>query len=435
MTESNREQKQEPGAPTFEPSAEYQARRQRLDAAMHMQRPDRIPVVPLVIHYYPTRVRGISNADAMYHMDRTLQAWRDATLEHDWDAAPPAGPVPAAQPLELLGVKQLAWPGGAIADNLPFQWIEGEYMMQEEYDELLADPNGFTVKKLWPRVSNTLTPVSEMLQAPPLPLLLFSNAYSLPRFLGNKIAHPRTVELLEKALELARVTRRQNTLVKHYTREMMALGFPFAWSGVTFTAFDNISDTLRGMRGTMLDMYQVPDKLLALIDLFTPYTINASIAMADAARSRGVFIPLHRGAGGFMSNKQFEKFYWPCLKALIQGLIDAGLIPIPLLEGDYTPRLEYLAELPRAKVVGHFDVIDRHKAKKTVGDVMCYWGNVPASIMCTGTPAQVKDDVKALIDMFGDSGLIIDSTVGIPDEAKRENVQALSDAVREYGIT
>ena len=46
---------------------------------------------------------------------------------------------------------------------------------------------------------------------------------------------------------------------------------------------------------------------------------------------------------------------------------------------------------------------------------------------------QVKEDVKELIDMFGPKGgLIVDGTVGIPDEAKPENVQAMVEAVREY---
>ena len=46
--------------------------------------------------------------------------------------------------------------------------------------------------------------------------------------------------------------------------------------------------------------------------------------------------------------------------------------------------------------------------------------------MCTATPQEVKDDVKELIDLFGDTGaLIIDSTQGIPDEARPENVLAL----------
>jgi uroporphyrinogen-III decarboxylase len=136
-----------------------------------------------------------------------------------------------------------------------------------------------------------------------------------------------------------------------------------------------------------------------------------------------------------MSNEQFAKFYWPCFNALLLGLIEAGLTPIPLFEGDYTPRLEFLQELPPKKIVGHFDKVDRKKVKKLLGNIMCFWGNVPASLMCTGAPQEVKDDVKELIDIFGDNGgLIIDSTMGIPDESKPENVQALTEAVHEYGV-
>jgi len=64
---------------------------------------------------------------------------------------------------------------------------------------------------------------------------------------------------------------------------------------------------------------------------------------------------------------------------------------------------------------------------------MCFWGNVPPSLLCTGTPEQVKDDVKELIDVMGDR-LIIDSTVGIPDESKPENILALKEAADEYGV-
>jgi len=62
---------------------------------------------------------------------------------------------------------------------------------------------------------------------------------------------------------------------------------------------------------------------------------------------------------------------------------------------------------------------------------MCLGGNVPASLMITGTSQQVKDNAKELIDTFGESrGLIVDSTMGIPDESKEANVQALIEAVQ-----
>jgi uroporphyrinogen-III decarboxylase len=419
----------------FEPSPEFLAREKRLDDALNLRKPDRVPVAPLVVHYYPTRIKGISNKEAMYETEKTTKAWEEAAIQHNWDVAVPFGALRPARPLEILGLKQFKWPGGGLRDNQPFQWVEDEYVRAEEYDEMLTDPNGFAVKKLWPRISDTLGPVSGLAEMPTPPLLFLSNAYSLPEFMGDVLSQPSMTELLKKMLALAEAHSREKALRIRYTREMMALGFPVSYGAITFPAFDWIADTLRGMKGSMLDMYRVPEKLLAAVDLFTPLTIGGCLMAAEEAQNKGVFIPMHRGAAGFMSNKQFAKFYWPCFKALLLGLIDAGLTPMPLFEGDYTPRLEFLQELPPKKILGHFDQVDRKKAKKLIGDTMCFWGNVPASLMCTGTPKQIKDDVKELIDIFGDNGgLIIDCSMGIPDEAKPENVQALTEVVQEYRV-
>jgi uroporphyrinogen-III decarboxylase len=421
--------------PEFVPSPEFLARQKRLDDALNLRHPDRVPVAPLVVHYYPTRIKGISNRDAGYDTQQTVAAWKEATLRHDWDCAVPLGSIRPSQPLEILGIQQFKWPGGELPDDQPFQFVENEYMTQDEYDEMLADPTGFAVKKLWPRISTTLAPISEMAKMPPLPLLFLSTGYTLPVVLGEMLSAPGMVDLLEKALELAKAHQRERALAIHCTREMMDLGFPVPYAAVTFSAFDWISDVLRGMRGSMLDMFRAPDKLKAAIDMFTPLTIEVTAHWAKEVGNQGVFIPMHRGAAGFMSDAQFAEFYWPSFKALILGLIDAGLTPIPLFEGDYTPRLDFLRELPPKRIYGHFDHVDRKKAKEAIGDVMCFWGNVPASLMCTGTPQQVKDDVKELIDIFGDNGgLIIDSTMGLPDESKPENVQALTEAVHEYGV-
>lgn len=431
MHESTKNQSTTP----FKPSPDFLARQRRLDDAMNLRKPDRIPVAPVVVHYYPTRAVGISNKEAMYHKEKTYEAQKEATIKHDWDAAPPVVGLPPARPLEIMGITQMKWPGGDLHDNQPFQWVEGEYMMQDEYDEMLADPRGFAIKKLWPRISSTLMPLSGLAQMEALPLLLVSTAHRLPPYLGEMASQPPMIELLKKTLELAEVHKTNRALTERYIMEMMHLGYPFTFASVTATAFDHISDNLRGMRGSMLDMYQVPDKLLSAIEMFTPVITNTCISLAKRTGIKGVFIPLHRGSGGFMSKEQFAKFYWPSFKALLLGLIDAGLTPIPLFEGDYTPRLEFLQELPPKKVIGHFDTVDRKKAKALIGDIMCFWGNVPASLMCTGTQEEVKDDVRELIDIFGDNGgLIIDSTMGLPDESRPENVQALTDTVHEYGI-
>ena len=69
--------------------------------------------------------------------------------------------------------------------------------------------------------------------------------------------------------------------------------------------YDWIGNYLRGMRGIMLDMYRNPEKLLATVDLFTPLLIENTIQIAAKTGNPRVFMPLHRGAGGFMSKPQF----------------------------------------------------------------------------------------------------------------------------------
>ncbi|HEY98332.1 MAG TPA: hypothetical protein G4O16_09170 [Dehalococcoidia bacterium] len=56
------------------------------------------------------------------------------------------------------------------------------------------------------------------------------------------------------------------------------------------------------------------------------------------------------------------------------------------------------------------------------------------SDICVGTPKQVTDNVRSLIDTLADnSWLIIDASLGIPDEVKNGNVPVLTNPARKYG--
>ena len=79
-------------------------------------------------------------------------------------------------------------------------------------------------------------------------------------------------------------------------------------------------------------------------------------------------------------------------------------MPCPFFEGDYTSRLEYLLELPKGKVMGQFDTTDVFKAKEILGGHMCIRGNVPVSLFHAGTPQDVRDYCKKLIDVVGKDG-------------------------------
>jgi uroporphyrinogen-III decarboxylase len=145
------------------------------------------------------------------------------------------------------------------------------------------------------------------------------------------------------------------------------------------------------------------------------------------------FIPLHKGADGFMSHEQFKTFYWPSLRKLIIGLVNEGLVPQLFAEGAYNERLEVISDIPKGKVVWWFDRTDMKKAKETVGKVACLAGNVPLDLLCTGTPNEVKTYCRELIDVAGrDGGFILSSGAGIQG-SKKENVKAMVDFSKEYG--
>jgi uroporphyrinogen-III decarboxylase len=194
------------------------------------------------------------------------------------------------------------------------------------------------------------------------------------------------------------------------------------------------------MKGIMLDMYRQPEELKAMLDLMVESSIASVVDLAQMFKENNIiFIPLHRGAEGFMSFDQFEEFYWPTLTKIMEGLIEKDLIPMPFFEGRYTDRFPYLTEFAKkhkGKLVYWFDQSDIIKGKEEFGDYATIKGNVPASLLVTGTPQQVEKYVKQSLEgcMEG-GGYIVDGGVsGIPDESKPENVKAMTDAVFKYGI-
>ena len=69
-----------------------------------------------------------------------------------------------------------------------------------------------------------------------------------------------------------------------------------------------------------------------------------------------------------MSPDQYEKIYWKPLKKCMLALIDMGVTPYIYTEGKYNTRIEQLADVPKGKVIYHFENVDMARAKKILGD-------------------------------------------------------------------
>jgi uroporphyrinogen-III decarboxylase len=79
-----------------------------------------------------------------------------------------------------------------------------------------------------------------------------------------------------------------------------------------------------------------------------------------------------------------------------------------------------------------FESIDMVEAREVLGDGIALRGGVPVSLLVTGTPEQVNEHVRRLIETVAKRGAFIIDASTILDNARPENVRALFDAVREY---
>ncbi len=135
-----------------------------------------------------------------------------------------------------------------------------------------------------------------------------------------------------------------------------------------------------------------------------------------------------------MSQKQFETFYWPSLKKVMDAFIDEGLIQSLFAEGSFNTRLEYVNEFPRGSLTWQFDQTDMFRAKQILGDKCSIQGNVPASLMVTGNPQDVKEYCRKLIEGCGPGGGYLLTAGAVAENPKMENLRAMVQAVNEYGF-
>ena len=408
------------------PEQLYKEREKRIWDAIQLKVPDRVPV-HLGLGYFPAKYNGITCEAAYYDHAKWRWASRKTILDFEPDFYRAVIGNTSGLALEALGTKLMKWPGHGVPPNHSHQAIEGEFMKENEYDALLSDLSDFVIRTYLPRVFSTLAPFEK------LPRFTSFLGTSTATLIGQ-LATPDFTEAFDILLKAADEASKWRFATSSFDDEMANLGFPCHSLANASAPFDVISDFLRGMRGAMIDMYRRPDKLIQACEMLLSRQIEAVSVASSRGSSGRVFMPLHRGADGFMSLKQFETFYWPTLKKLILALVEKGLTPCPFFEGDYTTRLEHLRELPRGKVLCHFDSTDMSRVKEVLGDHLCIMGNVPSSLLQIGTIQEVKGYCKNLIDAAGKDGGFIMTHRSSIDEANPANIKAMIDFTKEYGI-
>ena len=411
------------------PEAEklYKERITRIkDAIQLKKRPDKVPVLPLP-SMFPALYGGLTVEKAMYDYNECSNAFRKFVLDFDPDGHMGSAQFGPGKFFEILDYKLYSWPGHGVSAEHSYQANEGEYMKADEYDALIQDPSGFFSNVYLPRVFGALAPF-QMLPFLPGILEIYGVAFNFIPY-----GLPPVQAALKALMDAGQEALAWAGAVGGIEGELATRGFPQILAGFTKAPFDTIGDTLRGTRGIMLDIYRQPDKLLEAMEALTPLMIKMAVGAAQMNGKPIVFMPLHKGADGFLSEEQFKTFYWPTLRKVMMGLIEEGCVPFPAAEGGYNSRLEVIKDLPKGKTLWMFDQTDMARAKKILGNTACMLGNVPLDLLGVGTPQQVKEYVKKLIETAGKDGGFILANGAFFDNVKAENLKAMMEAGREYG--
>jgi len=419
----------------------YNEREKRIEDVSALKVPDRVPIAPFDTGWC-YKYTGTTFEEAHYDYAKRYEARKKTVTDMQWDAFTPSLDYSGAV-YDLLDFKQLKWAGARrqssrVGATSLFQFVEpgGAYeeMPVEDYDWFLDDPSDYVLRSHWPRISGTLEPLKNLM---PMHNVL---AYYVGMFeLLPAIGMPEVAKAFEAIIAAGRESYQWLGATIAFLKEMKELGYPCLGLGWSIAPYDYFADFLRGTRGSMLDMYRCPDKLKQAVNKVTPWMIEWGISSSKAVcgatgiQNPRIFIPIHKGAGGFMSNAQYEEFFWPTLRALIMGLIDAGLTPYVYTEGEYSDRLPIIKDVPRGKVIYHIEK-DIYKAKAILGDTACLVGGPVSSLLNMGSPDEVRDSCKKLIDVVGEGGGFM-MGVELPLlTAKVENIKAMTDFVMEYGV-
>ena len=285
----------------------YKERIKRVEDAIKLNVLDRVPFFPMT-NLLAVKYGGITAEEAFYDYNAWFSANKkmNLALQPDLYWPPLAGlPGPA---FDAVHCKQIRWPGGGGAPpHSSIQFVEGDYMEADEYVKFLDDPSDYLIRTYLPRIHGKLEPLKNL---PPIKMMFFSGYRSV---LSSAVfANPEIVGALESLYKAGVEAAKYFEAMALFDKEMAELGIPQAFGGAAVWApFDVFADMYRGLRGSMLDMYREPDRLLEAMEKITPTLLHSGISSAKKSGNRRVFIPLHRERMGLCPLNSSRLFIGP----------------------------------------------------------------------------------------------------------------------------
>ncbi|MEK7354223.1 MAG: hypothetical protein AABZ77_06940, partial [Chloroflexota bacterium] len=328
------------------PEQLFQEREKRLNDAVQMKVPDRVPVI-FGGTFFACKYGGLPYSAAYYEPVAWKNAYRQMLLDLEPDAYGSAV-VESGSVLAALDSNYTRWPGGNLPPDVGQQVIEQEFMKEDEYDLFLSDPSDFIVRYWLPRVFGIMQPLSKL---PPL-----MNMGTALGSMTTLFASPEFTQFARAMKKAGQEEVKWHTAMGDFDKEMASIGFPQALPGRggVQPPFSGFTNNFRTFRGAVRDMFRQPDKLKAALEKILEYRIARAVPAVrrPGKPTLGNSGEAHRVSDEILSPKQFETFVWPNWKRAIQKTLDLGYDHISMFfEGRRDKQLEYFMDYPKGSLL------------------------------------------------------------------------------------
>jgi len=389
----------------------YQERLGRYTTAMRNGTPDRVPIRPFVAEFVGTYA-GHTCQELAHDYNIAFEAARKCAADFDWDAVVASMVYVWTGLTQSIGLKYYGVPGIDVPADAGFQYREpaqqNAWMKPDEYDALIDDPTAYLYNTWLPRVTTDV----------PAP--------------GEPATYRGTLALVRGSMAMLSYF---GAFPEQAARLRAESGTVSAISGILKAPLDIIGDKLRGYQGLTEDLLLQPDKVLAACEALAPHLAHVATSTADPERNVPVGFWMHRGCVPFVTQAQFDTVYWPTLKPIIETIWSGGNQTLFYAEGNWDAHLGAFAELPDQSIVYHVDQGDIFRVHRELGHKFCLSGGVPNAMLSYGTPDEVRAKCRAIIEgVAQDGGYIMDASAIVQNDAKVENMRAMTEATLEYGV-
>lgn len=366
---------------------------ERLWAAIRLEQPDRVPVLPTLLPEPAGGLAGLSQAQIAGDNQVVVEAVFKVFDQYGgWENPYPAAYAPAQ--LQAGGVYPLKMriPGKDLADDQPFQLDEQEMLQPADYDKIteMGFEQFYYDDFLW-RITG-LAPAEV----------------------------PDTISRLVAGFE-------------RFAAECSKRGTRPFFAGYSLHPFFALS-LMRSMVPFTQDLYYNPVPVERAIKRMTADLIAKQIGIIKASGIDLWLFTEERAGGFFYPPAMCERFWWPATQAVVEACWAEGIVTIFHLDQCWDKNLAQFKRLPRGSAVLELDgVTDILRAKEVLRGHLCLRGDVPAALLALGTPAEVSAYCKQLIDKVGgDGGFILGSGCSVPPNVKPENFRALIETGKSY---